>query len=48
MLFDLPDQASLYDALLARDATYDGRVYVCVSSTGIFLSADLSGAQTKA
>lgn len=36
MLFDLPDHASLYDALLARDATYDGRVYVCVSSTGIF------------
>lgn len=36
MLFDLPDHSSLYDALLARDATYDGRVYVCVSSTGVF------------
>lgn len=26
MLFDLPDRSSLYDALLARDAAYDGRV----------------------
>ena len=36
MLFDLPDTATLYDALLARDSSYDGRAYVCVSSTGIF------------
>jgi len=36
MLFDLPDHSSLYQALLDRDATYDGRVYVCVSSTGVF------------
>ncbi|MEP5729318.1 MAG: trifunctional transcriptional activator/DNA repair protein Ada/methylated-DNA--[protein]-cysteine S-methyltransferase [Sulfitobacter sp.] len=36
MFFDLPDHSSLYDALLARDAAYDGRVYVCVSSTGVF------------
>ncbi|MBC7279907.1 trifunctional transcriptional activator/DNA repair protein Ada/methylated-DNA--[protein]-cysteine S-methyltransferase [Hoeflea sp.] len=36
MLFDLPDTATLYDALLARDPSYDGRAYVCVSSTGIF------------
>jgi AraC family transcriptional regulator of adaptative response/methylated-DNA-[protein]-cysteine methyltransferase len=33
---DLPDDDTLYDALLARDATYDGRAYVGVSSTGIF------------
>ena len=36
MLFDLPDDDTLYRALLARDATYDGQVYVCVSSTGVF------------
>ncbi|MBU4530104.1 MAG: trifunctional transcriptional activator/DNA repair protein Ada/methylated-DNA--[protein]-cysteine S-methyltransferase [Hoeflea sp.] len=36
MLFDLPDTATLYQALLARDPSYDGRAYVCVSSTGIF------------
>ena len=36
MLFDLPDTATLYDALLARDPCYEGRAYVCVSSTGIF------------
>ncbi|WP_052161460.1 trifunctional transcriptional activator/DNA repair protein Ada/methylated-DNA--[protein]-cysteine S-methyltransferase [Hoeflea sp. BAL378] len=36
MLFDLPDPDTLYEALLARDPFYDGRAYVCVSSTGIF------------
>ncbi len=36
MLFDLPDDETLYGALLERDATYDGRVYVGVSSTGVF------------
>ncbi|QQA44914.1 bifunctional transcriptional activator/DNA repair enzyme AdaA [Pelagovum pacificum] len=36
MLFDLPDHATLYAALLARDESYEGRAYVCVSSTGIF------------
>ncbi|MEM1363163.1 MAG: trifunctional transcriptional activator/DNA repair protein Ada/methylated-DNA--[protein]-cysteine S-methyltransferase [Pseudomonadota bacterium] len=36
MLFDLPDHATLYQALLDRDAAYDGQAYVCVSSTGIF------------
>ncbi|PJI91629.1 DNA-O6-methylguanine--protein-cysteine S-methyltransferase /transcriptional regulator Ada [Yoonia maricola] len=35
-MFDLPNDDTLYDALLARDATYDGRAYVGVSSTGIF------------
>lgn len=37
-LFDLtlPDPATLYRALLAREATYEGRVYVCVATTGIF------------
>jgi AraC family transcriptional regulator, regulatory protein of adaptative response / methylated-DNA-[protein]-cysteine methyltransferase len=36
MLFDLPDRATLYTALLARDARYDGQAFVCVSSTGVF------------
>ncbi|MEL7152121.1 MAG: trifunctional transcriptional activator/DNA repair protein Ada/methylated-DNA--[protein]-cysteine S-methyltransferase [Pseudomonadota bacterium] len=36
MLFDLPDHDTLYKGLLARDASYDGQVYVCVSSTGVF------------
>lgn len=36
MLFQLPDHDILYRALQQRDDSYDGRVYVCVTSTGIF------------
>jgi AraC family transcriptional regulator of adaptative response/methylated-DNA-[protein]-cysteine methyltransferase len=36
MLFKLPDHDVLYEALCNRDETYEGRVYVGVSSTGIF------------
>lgn len=36
MMFDLPDDDTLYAALLARDPAYDGRAFVGVSSTGIF------------
>ena len=36
MLFALPDDDTLYAALVARDAGYDGRAWVCVTSTGIF------------
>lgn len=36
MLFDLPDGDTLYAALLARDTRFDRRVWVCVTSTGIF------------
>ena len=36
MMFDLPDDDTLYDALIARDPDYDGRAFVGVSSTGIF------------
>jgi AraC family transcriptional regulator of adaptative response/methylated-DNA-[protein]-cysteine methyltransferase len=36
MMFDLPDDDRLYAALLARDAAFDGRAYVGVTSTGIF------------
>ncbi|GBR13631.1 bifunctional transcriptional activator/DNA repair enzyme AdaA [Asaia spathodeae] len=36
MLFPLPSHDTLYDALVARDARYDGSVFVCVGTTGIF------------
>ncbi|MFK7835379.1 MAG: bifunctional transcriptional activator/DNA repair enzyme AdaA [Sulfitobacter sp.] len=36
MMFDLPSDDALYDALLARDAGFDGRAYVGVTSTGVF------------
>ncbi|MBY6049963.1 bifunctional transcriptional activator/DNA repair enzyme AdaA [Vannielia litorea] len=36
MLFRLPDDDTLYAALMARDASYEGRALVCVRSTGIF------------
>lgn len=36
MLFDLPSDDTLYQALLDRDARFDGQAYVAVTSTGIF------------
>lgn len=36
MMLTTPDDASLYDALLARDTAYDGRVFVAVRTTGVF------------
>ncbi|UWR00294.1 trifunctional transcriptional activator/DNA repair protein Ada/methylated-DNA--[protein]-cysteine S-methyltransferase [Rhodobacteraceae bacterium S2214] len=36
MLFDLPDHETLYQALLDRNAAYDGPAYVGVSTTGVF------------
>ncbi len=36
MLFQLPDHDTLYTALVARDASYEGRIYVGVKTTGIF------------
>ncbi|KEP70606.1 6-O-methylguanine DNA methyltransferase [Thioclava dalianensis] len=36
MLFTLPDHATLYRALLERDARFDGQAFVCVATTGIF------------
>lgn len=36
MLFELPDFQTLYAALVARDAHFDGNAYVGVSTTGIF------------
>jgi AraC family transcriptional regulator of adaptative response/methylated-DNA-[protein]-cysteine methyltransferase len=36
MLYDLPDDATLYRALLDRDPSWEGRAWVGVTSTGIF------------
>lgn len=36
MFFDLPNDETLYAALLDRDPAYDGRAFVGVTSTGIF------------
>ncbi|SFJ00376.1 bifunctional transcriptional activator/DNA repair enzyme AdaA [Jannaschia pohangensis] len=36
MLFDLPDDDTLYRALIARDDRFDGQAFVCVATTGIF------------
>lgn len=36
MMFDLPDDETLYAALLGRDVAWDGRAWVGVSSTGVF------------
>ncbi|QWA11257.1 bifunctional transcriptional activator/DNA repair protein Ada [Sodalis ligni] len=36
MLFDLPDDDILYQALMERDPSYEGFAYVGVKSTGVF------------
>ena len=36
MLFALPDDDTLYQALLDRDPSYEGRAYVGVTTTGVF------------
>ncbi|MEM8588214.1 MAG: trifunctional transcriptional activator/DNA repair protein Ada/methylated-DNA--[protein]-cysteine S-methyltransferase [Pseudomonadota bacterium] len=36
MLFDLPNDDVLYDALVRRDPAYDGFAFVAVKSTGVF------------
>ena len=38
MLFSLPDHPTLYAALLQRSHDYEGRAYVGVTSTGIFVA----------
>lgn len=35
-MFELPNHKVLYEALVARDPSYEGRAYVGVSSTGVF------------
>lgn len=46
-MFDLPDDDALYAALIARDAGYEGRAYVCVTSTGIFCRLTCSARKPK-
>lgn len=36
MLFDLPSDETLYDALMARSTEYEGSAFVCVKTTGVF------------
>lgn len=36
MLFDLPSEDTLYNALIARSSDYEGLAYACVKTTGIF------------
>jgi len=36
MLFDLPNDDTLYTALIARDGSYEARAFVGVTTTGIF------------
>ena len=48
MLFRLPDNEKLYQALVARDAAYDGRAYVGVTSTGVFCRLTCPARKPKA
>lgn len=48
MLFQLPDHQQLYEAFVRRDARYEGRVFVGVSSTGIFCRLTCSARKPKA
>ncbi|PTQ09425.1 bifunctional transcriptional activator/DNA repair enzyme protein Ada [Sphingomonas oleivorans] len=48
MLFTLPDTDTLYKALLERDASYDGRAYVGVTSTGVFCRLTCPARKPKA
>ena len=48
MLFDLPNPQTLYAALLARDDRYDGQVFVCVTSTGVFCRLTCPARKPKA
>ncbi|MEL6167998.1 MAG: trifunctional transcriptional activator/DNA repair protein Ada/methylated-DNA--[protein]-cysteine S-methyltransferase [Pseudomonadota bacterium] len=47
MLFDLPDDATLYRALLDRDTAYDGRAWVGVRSTGVFCQLNCPARKPK-
>ena len=47
MMFDLPDHATLYEALCNRDTSYEGRAWVGVTSTGIFCRLDCPARNPK-
>ncbi|MEP3785270.1 trifunctional transcriptional activator/DNA repair protein Ada/methylated-DNA--[protein]-cysteine S-methyltransferase [Ascidiaceihabitans sp.] len=48
MLFTLPSDAILYNALIARDPAYDGRAFVGVRSTGVFCRLTCPARKPKA
>ncbi len=48
MLFDLPDHDTLYQALLDRDATFDGQAFVGVATTGVFCRLTCPARKPKA
>ncbi len=48
MLFSLPDDRTLYQALLERDGAYDGRAFVGVTSTGVFCRLTCPARKPKA
>lgn len=48
MLFDLPDHTTLYEALLKRDASFEGQAFVCVTSTGVFCRLSCPARKPKA
>ncbi|WP_276330967.1 Ada metal-binding domain-containing protein, partial [Brucella melitensis] len=47
MLFTLPNQDKLYDAIVARDGSYEGRANVGVRSPGIFCRLHCPSGQPK-
>ena len=47
MLFELPEPERLYQALLDRNESWDGRVYVCVKTTGVFCRLTCSARKPK-
>ncbi|WP_269931509.1 bifunctional transcriptional activator/DNA repair enzyme AdaA [Aminobacter sp. HY435] len=47
MLFQRPNDDVLYDALIARDASYDGFAYVGVRTTGIFCKLTCAARKPK-
>lgn len=48
MLFSRPSDTALYDALLNRDPRWDGRMFVGVTSTGIFCRLSCPARKPKA
>lgn len=47
MLFDLPSDESLYEALLSRSTDFEGAAYVGVKTTGIFCRLSCSARKPK-
>ncbi len=48
MLFELPDHATLYQALINRDVRFDGQAFVGVTSTRIFCRLTCAARKPKA